>query len=135
MISLRYLAALNGDTISSLTSYWVYLFVIVALSSGGAMFFYGITFPSIMSIHSTIDVEGRTVGLLLAINGVGGLLGAETANLLLVTQIGIYKGFIIVAVLTVLVGIVICLIEKHRVFIAVIVAGTACAASYLLPAL
>ena len=55
MISLRYLAALNGDTISSLTSYWMYLFVIVAVSSGGAMFFYGITFPSIMSIHSAID--------------------------------------------------------------------------------
>ena len=129
MVSLRYLAALNGDTIGSLTSYWLYLFVIVALSSGGAMFFYGITFPSIMSIHSAIDVEGRSVGLLLAINGVGGLLGAEAANLFLVTQIGIYRGFVIVAVLTVLVGIAICLIEKHRAVIAVIIAGTACAAS------
>ena len=88
--------------------------------------------PFLQSCQSTqrSTVEGRTVGLLLAINGVGGLLGAETANLLLVTQIGIYKGFVIVAVLTVLVGVAICLIEKHRAFIAVVVAGTACAASF-----
>ena len=124
MVNLRYLAALEGDPISSLANYWGFLFGIIALSSGGAMFFYGLIFPSIMSIHSAIDERGSTVGLLLAINGVGGLLGAEMANLFLVVQIGIYQGFVIVAVTTVLVGIAICVIEKHRVLIAVVVAGT-----------
>jgi len=129
MFNLRYLAAQNDTTINSLASYWVSMFFIVALSSGGAMFFYGLIFPSIMSIHSVIDVRGRTVGLLLAINGVGGLLGAEAANQFLVTQIGIYQGFVIIATITVFVGIAICFIEKHHALIAVIVAGTACAAS------
>ena len=123
MINLRYLVALNGGTMNSLTSYWIRLFVIVAMSSGGAMFFYGLVFPSIMSIYSTIDVRGSAMGLLLAINGVGGLLGAEAANLFLVTQIGIYKGFVIVAVITVVVGLAICFVEKYRMAMAFIVVG------------
>ena len=123
MVNLRYLVALNGDTMNSLTSYWIRLFVIVAMSSGGAMFFYGLIFPSIMSIYASVDIRGSTVGLLLAINGVGGLLGAEAANLFLVTQIGIYKGFVIVAVITVAFGLAICFIEKYRMSMAYIIVG------------
>ena len=124
MVNLRYLVALNGGNMNSLTSYWVRLFVIVAMSSGGAMFFYGLIFPSIMSIHSTIDVRGGAVGLLLAINGVGGLLGAEAANLLLVTQVGIFKGFVILAVVTVLFALAICFMERYQMSMAFIIVGS-----------
>ena len=48
-------------------------------------------------MHSSIDPKGKSVGLLLAINGLGGLLGAEFGNLLLVFQVGIYHGFIAVS--------------------------------------
>ena len=130
MISLRYLAALNDGTIDSLTSYWGMLFVFVALSSGGAMFFYGLIFPSIMSIHSLIDVRGRTVGLLLAINGVGGLLGAETANLFMVSQIGIYQGFVIIAAITGFVGLAICAIEKRKTLMAIVIVGALAVGSF-----
>jgi len=92
LISLRYVVALSGGTIDSLASYWALLFCVIAMSSGALMFFYGLVFPSVMSMHSSLDPKGHTVGLLLAINGVGGLLGAEAANLFLVAQIGIYPG-------------------------------------------
>ena len=109
LISVRYLVAREAQTIGSIGQYWGLLFKIIALSSGAAMFFFGLVFPSILSIHSTHDPRGRSVGLLLAINGLGGLLGAEFANLLLVFQIGIYQGFVILAAATALAAIAVCL--------------------------
>lgn len=98
LVSIRYLLALDGRTMSSLTQYWFTLFTIVALSSGATMFFSGFVFPSILSLHSKSDPEGRSVGRLLAINGLGGLIGTEVANWLMIFQAGIYLGFVILAV-------------------------------------
>ena len=129
LISLRFLVKLNGGTIDSLASYWALLFSVIAVSSGAAMFFYGLVFPSVMSIHSSLDPKGRTVGLLLAINGVGGLLGAEAANLFLVAQIGIYPGFVIVSIATLMLVLAICMMDGRWnlligvVIVAVCVAG------------
>lgn len=115
LVSVRYLVALEGKTIGSIGSYWWLLFTIVAASSGAAMFFFGLVFPSIMSLHSSGDPAGRKVGLLLAINGLGGLLGAELANQLLVFQIGIYRGFVILAAGTAIVAIAICLSSQRKI--------------------
>lgn len=87
------------------------------------MFFFGLVFPSILSIHSTHDPRGRSVGLLLAINGLGGLLGAEFANLLLVFQIGIYRGFVILAAGTALATIAVCLFTNRKLAAAGIATG------------
>ena len=114
LVSVRYLVAMDKQTIASIGQYWWILFTIVACSSGAAMFFFGLVFPSIMSIHSTHDPRGRSVGLLLAVNGLGGLLGAEFANLLLVFQIGIYRGFVILAAATALAAIAVCLFANKR---------------------
>ena len=130
LVSLRYLVALSGGTIDSLASYWTLLFTVIAVSSGAAMFFYGLVFPSVMSMHSSLDPKGHTVGLLLAINGVGGLLGAEAANLFLVAQIGIYPGFVIVSIATLVLVLVICMMDGRWywliavVMVAVYVAGS-----------
>ena len=125
LISLRYLAARNGDVIGSLNRYWSFLFGIIALSSGAAMFFYGLVFPAIMSVHSSLDPRGRLVGLLLAVNGVGGLVGAEVANLFLVSQLGIYQGFVIISTVTVLVVLAVCIIEKQKWIAGATVLGVA----------
>ena len=114
LVSVRYLVGLENQTINSIGHYWWILFTIVAASSGAAMFFFGLVFPSIMSMHSAYDPQGRSVGLLLAINGVGGLLGAELGNLLLVFQVGIYHGFIVVAALTSIVGVVACFYANQK---------------------
>ena len=114
LVSVRYLAALNKQTIASIGQYWWLLLMIIAWSSGATMFFFGLVFPSIMSIHATHDPQGRSVGLLLAVNGLGGLLGAEFANLLLVFQIGIYRGFVILAVATALAAIAVCFLSNRK---------------------
>ena len=114
----HYLAATDTPTIASIGQYWWWLFIIIACSSGGAMFFFGLVFPSILSIHSTYDPRGRSIGLLLAVNGLGGLLGAEFANLLLVFQIGIYQGFVILAAATALAAIAVCLFTNRK-FVAI----------------
>ena len=115
LVSIRYLVASTGSTIGSISEYWLLLFAIVAWSSGAAMFFFGFVFPSIMSIHSRRDPAGRSVGLLLAVNGLGGLLGAELANLLMVFQVGIYRGFVLLSALTAISGIAICLYNQKKI--------------------
>jgi len=124
LVSVRYLAALNKQTIASIGQYWWLLLLIIAWSSGATMFFFGLVFPSIMSIHATHDPQGRSVGLLLAVNGLGGLLGAEFANLLLVFQIGIYRGFVILAAATALAAIAVCVFANRKL----VAAGIAIAA-------
>ena len=123
LVSVRYLAALNKQTIASIGQYWWLLLMIIAWSSGATMFFFGLVFPSIMSIHATHDPQGRSVGLLLAVNGLGGLLGAEFANLLLVFQVGIYRGFVILAAATALAAIAVCFLSNRKLTAAGIAIG------------
>ncbi len=130
LVSLRYLVALSDGTIDSLSSYWTLLFFFIAVSSGLAMFFYGLVFPSVMSLHSSLDPKGRTVGLLLAVNGLGGLVGAEAANLCMVTQIGIYKGFVIVSLATLMLVVAICLIDDRRTSLFVVLVAAVCIGNY-----
>ncbi len=114
LVSLRYLVAMNMQAIASIGQYWWLLLVIIAWSSGAVMFFFGLVFPSVMSIHATHDPQGRSVGLLLGCNGLGGLIGAELANLLLVFQIGIYRGFVVLAVATLVAAITVCLWANRK---------------------
>lgn len=113
LVSVRYLAALGDQTISTIGAYWWLVCQIVALSTGGAMFFFGIIFPCTLSLHARYDPKGREIGLLLASNGIGGLLGTELANQILIWQLGIYFGFAILAVSVALLTIAGCLIF-HR---------------------
>ena len=135
LVSVRYLAAMEKQTIASIGQYWWLLLTIIACSSGTAMFFFGLVFPSIMSIHATHDPRGRSVGLLLAVNGLGGLLGAEFANLLLVFQIGIYRGFVVLGVATALAAIAGCIFSNRKfaaagIAIGALLAGVLSAESY-----
>ena len=135
LVSVRYLAAMEKQTIASIGQYWWLLLTIIACSSGAAMFFFGLVFPSIMSIHATHDPRGRSVGLLLAVNGLGGLLGAEFANLLLVFQIGIYRGFVVLGVATALAAIAGCIFSNRKfaaagIAIGALLAGVLSAESY-----
>ncbi len=123
LVSVRYLAAMDKQTIATIGHYWWLLLTIIAWSSGATMFFFGLVFPSIMSIHAEHDTQGRSVGLLLAVNGLGGLLGAEFANLLLVLQIGIYRGFVILAAATTLAVIAACVLSNRKLTAAGIAIG------------
>ncbi len=114
LVSIRYLVGLSGRTMGSLSQYWLTLFAIVAWSSGATMFFSGFVFPSIISLHSQSDPQGQSVGILLAVNGLGGLIGTEVANGLMIFQAGIYQGFAILAVAIGLVTIVVCWFTNRK---------------------
>jgi spermidine synthase len=97
LVSLRYVVALDGQTLASLTQYWLLLFATIAVAGGIALLFAGLVFPTVLSISSKRDPAGKSIGKLLAINGVGGLLGSELANGVLMSNFGVYAGFVLVA--------------------------------------
>ncbi|MEM9409628.1 MAG: hypothetical protein AAGA30_00850 [Planctomycetota bacterium] len=99
LISIRYLQSLNGRVIDSIGHYWWLVFCLVAMSGGLSLLFAGLVFPAILSMSSEEDSSGKNIGILLAINGVGGLLGTEIFNSYLIGIFGIYQGFIFLACL------------------------------------
>ena len=100
LVSLRYLASLDGEIIASIGEYWLRVFGLVAVSAGAALVCMGIVFPAILTIRSETDPAGTSVGRLLAVNGLGGLVGSEFCNLVLVPTFGIYLGFAVLASLS-----------------------------------
>ncbi len=68
------------------------LFSLLAL--GPSFLFAGFVFPMIFSWYGKVahDIHAKKWGLLLAINGFGGLLGAEIAYRVLLPNMGVYYG-------------------------------------------
>ena len=97
LISIRYLQSLNGLTIDSISHYWALVFGLVATSGGIALLFSGLVFPILLTISSDGDPAGKKIGMLLAVNGVGGLVGTELFNSVLISVYGIYNGFVLLA--------------------------------------
>lgn len=93
LMSIRYLEGLNGRTINSIGKYWSLVFWLVAMTGGLALLFCGFVFPTLMRQSSNMDPTGKKVGLLLAANGIGGLLGGEFSNLYLIEWVGVYQSF------------------------------------------
>ena len=105
LISIRYLQSLDGNVISSINHYWQLVFWLVASIGGLALLFAGLVFPSLIALSSQKDTTGQRIGLLLAANGVGGLLGSEITNTLVVGSIGFYHGFTLLALFAMVVAI------------------------------
>ena len=102
MLSLRYFQALNDSTIDSVNHFWILVFWLVASIGGLALLCAGLVFPSILSLSSTSDPSGDRIGILLAVNGIGGLLGSELTNSILIGYVGIYQGCVVLAVVAML---------------------------------
>jgi spermidine synthase len=117
LVSVRYLVALEGQTTGSLTQYWLLLFCIIAVTAGATLLCSGLVFPSILSINSQTDPAGKSVGRLLAINGLGGLIGCELANSVLISQFGIYGGFIVLAIIVCAAAVVVCCLARFTLAI------------------
>ncbi len=124
LISIRYLQSLNGSVISSINHYWQLVFWLVASVGGLALLFSGFVFPTLIALSSNKDPTGHRIGLLLAANGVGGLLGSELTNSLIVGSVGFYQGFTLLALVAMVVAIFIMLRLNWYVTIAVTFAMT-----------
>lgn len=115
LISIRYLQGLHGQTIDSIAHYWTLVFWLVAVSAGLALLLVGLIFPILLTKSSEGDPAGKQVGLLLAVNGIGGLVGTELFNSLVIPYFGIYNGFAILAGL-VLITTGLVSLKTHRWF-------------------
>lgn len=114
LISIRYLAAIDGNTIGSIGEYWRLLFVLVAVTAGGSLLCSGLVFPSILSIHAEGDARGENVGRVLAVNGLGGLIGTELANSVLIASFGIYGGFAALSAALCVLVILLCIATRRK---------------------
>lgn len=99
LIALKYLQMLNGRTIESIGHYWMLLFWLVASAGGAALLFSGLVFPALLSLSSEDDPSGNRIGQLLAVNGIGGLIGSESINSIVIPLIGIYLSFLLLGTL------------------------------------
>lgn len=81
--------------------HFVYKFVfLVMVTLGPGLFFAGMLFPLAVSWLGTEggDRHGRRLGWVLAVNGIGGLFGAEVAYRLLLPLSGVHYGIGLIAV-------------------------------------
>jgi len=121
LVSIRYLVAAEGDVMQSVSQYWGILCIAIAMSAGAALLASGLVFPAVMSIHSRNDPQGHSIGLLLAINGLGGLAGSELANDWLVANFGIYGGFAVLGIALAIFTAVVSLLHRYWLWTMVMV--------------
>ena len=97
LIALKYLQGINDRTIETINHYWILVFWLIASAGGMALLFGGLVFPALLSLSSESDPTGARIGVLLAVNGIGGLIGSEVTNSVFLPLIGIYFSFLLLA--------------------------------------
>ncbi|MEM7454865.1 MAG: hypothetical protein AAF456_11000 [Planctomycetota bacterium] len=97
LMSIRYLEGLNDRAIDTVGRYWILVFWLVATSGGLVLLVSGLVFPALMTASAVADPKGKKIGILLAVNGVGGLVGTELFNSLIIGTTGVYQGFVLLA--------------------------------------
>lgn len=106
LTNVSYLAAMAGDPIYTTTDFMFAVCSLTLITVGPALFIGGLVFPF---TFAWADGEGngpngdedkaKRFGYLLAANGIGGILGAELTQILIIPAWGIYQGFAAVGVL------------------------------------
>ena len=81
-------------------------------------------FPVILSMNSKTDPTGKSVGKLLAVNGLGGLLGCDLANGILISKLGIYGGFVALGSGIGVAAIVVCMLNRRTLWAMGVVVAT-----------
>ena len=90
------------QTFDGLFGFTISMSGLVLLSFGPGLLIAGIVFPTLMRMLPKQSDRSAAIGTLLAVNGFGGLVGAELAYRVLVPSVGIYLGMGVVALVYVL---------------------------------
>jgi spermidine synthase len=89
------------------------------ISLGPAVLFCGLTFPLAMSMCSGVGrIAGRKLGLLLAVNGLGGVVGAEVAKSVLSPTFGVHVALGLVGICYALAALAVGVWTKGRKIVA-----------------
>ncbi|CAL1125136.1 unnamed protein product [Cladocopium goreaui] len=101
LIDVAHLTAMSGGRLATTTEFLFSVWAIAIVTVGPALFFGGMVLPIVFAWTGSQegDAQGRQFGFLLAANGVGGLIGAEVASLVVLPTLGIYLGFTAVGLL------------------------------------
>lgn len=101
LIDVSHLAAMSGDPLATTNQFLFSVCRVALVSIGPALLMGGMVFPItfVWSGGESGDTKGKRFGYLLAANGVGGILGAELTQLVILPTWGIYQGFAVVGVL------------------------------------
>lgn len=94
---------------SSVPAFALKLSALTLASFGPGLFVAGLVFPLAIAEAAGSDRSGRSLGWLLAVNGLGGLLGAELAWRFLLPGVGLHLGIGALALGYAFVGILWCL--------------------------
>lgn len=96
LVDVSHLAAMAGGHIANTTEFVTAVCGIAFLTVGPALLVSGTVLPTIFVLAPGGEkgiADGRRFGWLLAANGLGGMLGAELTNLVILPTCGIYRGF------------------------------------------
>ena len=101
----------------SLGEFMIKLALLAFISLGPGFVLAGLVFPLIISwlAEAGGDDDGKQLGWLLAVNGLGGLAGAETAYRILLPLFDIHAALGIVAVAYAVAGLALSLFKRRRV--------------------
>jgi spermidine synthase len=100
----------------SYISYMIVIFTVSLVTMGPSLFIAGLVFPvTFIHFENSFGIESKLKwGWLLAVNGFGGLLGAEFANYILMPVFGMNIGIAIVGLFYILVSLLMHLYQNGR---------------------
>ena len=115
LMDVPHLAGMAGDHLATTTQFLLSVCSIALVTVGPALLVGGLVLPIVLAWSGGEggDAQGKRFGYLLAANGVGGILGAELAQLVILPTWGIYQGFAVVGVLYAL-GFALLMTPWHR---------------------
>ena len=102
LVDVLHLATLSGGHLETTMEFLFAVCSVAFVAVGPALLMGGMVFPTILASTASNDkgvADGRRFGWLLAANGLGGIIGAELTNLMVLPTWGIYQGFAVVGVL------------------------------------
>ena len=94
LVNVPVLAAMNGETLSGILDFQMSVLSIAMVAIGPTIFVAGLVFPVVFASVPREAASGRHLAMLLAVNGLGGLLGAVFADYVLLPSFGIYGGML-----------------------------------------
>lgn len=101
LIDVPHLVAIEGRAIGGPLGFHMEVLNVAFVSVGPALLFSASVFPTLLAcvVRGKADVAGSEWATLLAINGIGGLVGTIATEQLVLPNFGIYGGMIVVGVL------------------------------------
>ena len=90
LISIRYMESLNDREISSISQFWWLIFGLLVVTGGPTLICLSLVFPTLLTVAVRSESSTKSVGTLLAANGLGGIVGTEVTNGFLVANFGPY---------------------------------------------